>query len=77
MGYPWKDLPAHKRMELLHASGYCPQCEQEQNDCECCEDCGDISEDGCVHFTPCCGVEVLFGSDCCSHCKEHTGFVNC
>jgi hypothetical protein len=45
---------------------------------EYCDECEAVvpEDEGCIHFSPCCGVHILLGTDCCSSCKEHTGVMN-
>ena len=68
--FPNQPWPSDEKPDYL-----CNSCGQP--DCECCPECGADVEEGCIHYSPCCGVSVLFGSDCCSDCKEHTSHVNC
>lgn len=50
--------------------------EQADHAGECCPTCGIDFMDGCVHHSSCCGDPVIFGTDFCSACKEHTGVDN-
>lgn len=39
---------------------------------DCCDRCGANLDDGCIHYSECCGAPVIDCTDFCSECKEHT-----
>ena len=56
---------------LAEENDYYRRHQDEPDTFTCCD-----SDDGCIHYSECCGAPVLPCSDFCSDCKEHTAHEN-